>query len=114
MGTDTDAALSLELHQETLHRLNIALLMAARDAARCSLTFAKAAYGLSPGFARWLRTAPPDQVVALAQLPTCTFQLRLPERVAERVCQTVTGDGPDADAHLLALHAALHSVRGAA
>lgn len=111
---DTNTALNLELHEETVRRLNTTLLMAARDAARANLAFARAAYGLTPAFARWLRKAPPDEVVNLAQLPTCMFQLRLPERVAERVCRPATSDGPDADPHLLAVHAALNAVRGVA
>lgn len=106
--------LTLAVHEEALRRLNIALLMAARDAVRDNLAFAKTAYGLSPAFARWLRQAPPDQVVALGQLPTCVFQLRLPKRVAERLAQAATSDGPDADPHLLALHAALTAVGGSA
>ncbi|WP_295454607.1 hypothetical protein [uncultured Thiodictyon sp.] len=105
--------LNAENHAETIRRLNTAFFLAARDAARESVPFAMTAFGVPQVLAEWLLTAGPDQVLALAQLPVCTFEVRLPSRAMETVCLPGGRVPVETDCPVVAMHTALLAVGAA-
>ena len=65
-------------HAEVIRRLNTTYLMAAREAARHSIPYTIAAFGVPQTFADWLAVAGVDEIVDLAAMPVCVFALRFP------------------------------------
>jgi hypothetical protein len=102
--------LSADNHAETIRRLNTAFFLAARDAARQSVPFAMASFGVPQVLADWLLTAGPDEVLALAQLPVCAFEVRLPTRAMETVCLPGGRVRVAMDCPVVAMHTALLAV----
>jgi hypothetical protein len=100
-------------HAETIRRLNTAFFLAARDAARESVPFAMTAFGVPEVLAEWLLTAGPDEVMALAQLPVCAFEVRLPTRALETVCLPGGRVPSETDCPVVAMHTALLAVGAA-
>ncbi len=109
----TPLTLSAPTHAQTIRRLNTAFFLAARDAARESVPFAMAAFGVSQVLAQWLLTAAPDEVMALAQLPVCAFAVRLPARAVATLCLPGRTRAVETDGPVLALHTALLAVGSA-
>lgn len=105
--------LSADNHAETIRRLNTAFFLAARDAARQSVPFAMASFGVPQVLAEWLLTASPDEVLALAQLPVCAFEVRLPTRAMETVCLPGGRVRVEKDCPVVAMHTALLAVGAA-
>lgn len=97
-------------HAAAIRRLNTAFFLAARDAARESVPFAMAAFGVPEVLAEWLQTAGPEDVMALAQLPVCTFEVRLPTRAVETVCLPGRTRPVATDCPVFAMHTALLAV----
>ena len=100
-------------HADTILRLNTSYFLAARDAARESVPFAMAAYGVPQVLAEWLLTAGPDEVLALAQLPVCAFEVRLPTRAMETACLPGGRVPVETDCPVVAMHTALMAVGAA-
>jgi hypothetical protein len=102
--------LSTPSHAATIRRLNTTFFLAARDAARESVPFAMAAFGVPRHLAEWLVTAGADEVMALARLSVCAFEVRLPAKAVATACQPGRTRAVDPDGTVFALHTALLAV----
>jgi hypothetical protein len=100
-------SLNAPSHAATIRRLNASFFLAARDAARESVPFAMAAFGVSRHLAEWLVSAGADEVMALARLSVCAFAVRLPATAVARACQPGRPGTADPDGMVFALHTAL-------
>jgi hypothetical protein len=111
--SDRPHAVDIQPHGAAIARVNLTFLLAARDAARDSLPYAMAAFGVPQTLGQWLATANVDEVVALAQLPVCAFAVRVPPRALERACGRHPGRAGVADddcAAVVGLHTVLKAV----
>lgn len=101
------SAVDVPTHAAAIHRLNLAYLLAVRDAARESVPYSSAAFGVPFPLARWVATAQVDEVLKLAALPVCAFALRIPERAIEKVVRPSLHAPDDGMLALAGLHTAL-------
>lgn len=98
-----------------IERVNLTYLLAARDAARDSVPYAMAAFGVPQTLGQWLATATVEAVMDLARLPVCAFAVRVPAQALERACAQHPGRAGVEDgacAAVVSLHTVLKAVDG--
>jgi hypothetical protein len=106
-------AAGLQPHGAAIERVTLTYLLAARDAARDSVPYAMAAFGLPQTLGQWLATADVEAVIGLAKLPVCAFAVRVPPQALERACGRHPGRAGVEDgrcAVVLGLHTVLKAV----
>ena len=107
------APAGMQPHGAAIERVNLTYLLAARDAARDSVQFAMAAFGVPQTLGQWLATADVEAVIDLAKLPVCAFAVRVPPQALERACGRHPGRAGVEDgtcAAVVGLHTVLKAV----